>query len=134
MIIRKKLSELSDDDKDKINQLLLSSFTKSRLDTYDEVIYYIRNENIIGFVGIQLDSKKLTVNQLCVHANYKNNGIGSMLLKYIENNFQSTLILYIDKNKENTEELYKFYIQRGYEENKIDNQNNIEEYVMINYR
>lgn len=76
----------------------------------------------------------MTVNQLCVHTNYKNNGIGSMLLKYIENNFQSKLMLYIDKNKENTEELYKFYIQRGYQENKINNQSNIEEYVMINYR
>lgn len=133
MIIRKKLSELNNDYIEQINFLLLSYFVNSRLHTYDEVIYYLRNDKIIGFVGLQFDIGFLTVNQLCVHIDYRNNGIGSMILKYIENNLQSNLVLYIDKNNDNTDELYKFYIKRGYQEDDIDSKSSIVEYKMIKY-
>jgi hypothetical protein len=39
MIVRKKLVELDVKEKEKINYLILSCFSNSRLESYDEIIY-----------------------------------------------------------------------------------------------
>jgi N-acetylglutamate synthase-like GNAT family acetyltransferase len=122
MIFKKKLVELDIEEKEKINYLILSCFINSRLESYDEIIFYLLEDNIIGFVGLNIDINFININQLCVKYNYRNKGIATILLKYIENLSTTSLILYVDKNKNNTEELYNFYLKRGYtaEENEIE--------------
>ena len=122
MIFKKKLVELDIEEKEKINYLILSCFINSRLESYDEIIFYLLEDNIIGFVGLNIDINFININQLCVKYNYRNKGIATILLKYIENLSTTNLILYVDKNKNNTEELYNFYLKRGYtaEENEIE--------------
>jgi GNAT superfamily N-acetyltransferase len=122
MIVKKKLVELDIEKKDKINCLILSCFSNSRLESYDEIIFYLLEDNIIGFVGLNIDINFININQLCVEYNYRNKGIATELLKYIEENSTTKLILYVDKNKNNTEKLYNFYLNRGYigEENEIE--------------
>lgn len=122
MIVKKKLVEIDIEEKEKINSLILSCFSNSRLDSYDEIIYYLFEDNIIGFIGLNIDINKININQLCVNNNYRNKGIATILLKYIEEFSTTNLILYVDKNKNNTEELYNFYLKRGYtgEENEIE--------------
>jgi GNAT superfamily N-acetyltransferase len=118
----KKLVELDIKEKENINCLILSCFINSKLESYDEIIYYLLEDNIIGFIGLNIDNNFININQLCVKYNYRNKGIATKLLKYIEENSIINLILYIDKNKNNTEKLYNFYLKRGYigEENEID--------------
>lgn len=122
MIVKKKLVELDIEEKEKINYLILSCFINSRLESYDEIIFYLLEDNIIGFIGLNIDINFININQLCVKYNYRNKGIATQLLKYIEENSITNLILYVDKNKNNTEKLYNFYLNRGYtgEENEIE--------------
>jgi GNAT superfamily N-acetyltransferase len=122
MIIKKKLIELDIKEKDNINNLILSCFINSRLETYDEIIFYLFEDTIIGFIGLNIDINFININQLCVKYNYRNKGIATKLLKYIEEFSTTNLILYVDKNKNNTEELYNFYLKRGYigEDNEIE--------------
>lgn len=122
MIVKKKLVELNIEEKEKINCLILSCFINSRLESYDEIIFYLLEDTIIGFIGLNIDINFININQLCVKYNYRNKGIGTKLLKYIEDLSTINLILYVDKNKNNTEELYNFYLKRGYiaEENEIE--------------
>ena len=122
MIVKKKLVELDIEEKDKINCLILSCFSNSRLESYDEIIFYLLEDNIIGFVGLNIDINFININQLCVKYNYRNKGIATELLNYIKEFSTTNLILYVDKNKNNTEELYNFYLKRGYtaEENEIE--------------
>jgi ribosomal protein S18 acetylase RimI-like enzyme len=130
MIVRKKLVELDVEEKEKINYLILSCFSNSRLETYDEIIYYLIDDNIIGFIGLNININFSFINQLCVNSNYRNKGIATMLLKYVEDSLITNLILYVDKNKNNTDNLYNFYVNRGYEDldkTKI-------EYKMIKYK
>jgi ribosomal protein S18 acetylase RimI-like enzyme len=133
MIVRKTLVELDVEEKEKINYLILSCFSNSRLDTYDEIIYYRIDDYIIGFIGLNISIDYAFINQLCVNSNYRNKGIATMLLKYVEDSLSTNLILYVDKNKNNTDNLYNFYLRRGYEEDKINcslDKNKIE-YKMI---
>jgi hypothetical protein len=122
MIVKKKLVELDIKEKENINCLILSCFINSRLESYDEIIYYLLEDNIIGFIGLNIDNNFININQLCVKYNYRNKGIATKLLQYIEENSTTNLILYVDKNKNNTEKLYNFYLNRGYtgEENEIE--------------
>ena len=122
MIFKKKLVELDIEEKEKINCLILSCFINSRLESYDEIIFYLLEDNIIGFVGLNIDINFININQLCVKYNYRNKGIATKLLKYIEEFSTTNLILYVDKNKNNTDKLYNFYLNRGYtaEENEIE--------------
>jgi len=138
MIVRKKLVELDVEEKEKINYLILSCFSNSRLETYDEIIYYLleKHDNIIGFIGLNININFSFINQLCINSNYRNKGIATMLLKYAEDSLITNLILYIDKNKNNTDKLYNFYVNRGYEEDKINcslDKTKIE-YKMIKYK
>jgi hypothetical protein len=129
MIVRKKLVELDVEEKEKINYLILSCFSNSRLESYDEIIYYLFEDNIIGFIGLHINIDFTFINQLCVNNNYRNKGIATTLLKYVEDSFTTNLILYVDKNKNNTENLYNFYLNRGY-----TGEENIIEYKMTKYK
>jgi len=61
--------------------------------------------------------KYLSINQLCVHKDFRNQGIATQILEFIEKLYKYiSMILYIDKNKNNTNYLYKFYTQRGFKE------------------
>lgn len=135
MIVNIKKNLLKEQEKNNINNLLLSCFLNSRLETYDEVIYYQIKDDIIGFLGLNNYDNYSVVNQLCVNYNYRNKGIASLLLKYLDNKLTTDIILFIDKNKENTEKLYNFYLNKGFIEADEDQYYNIDakqiEYKMI---
>lgn len=135
MIVNIKKNLLKEQEKNNINNLLLSCFSNSRLETYHEVIYYQIDDNIIGFFGLDNYDNYSIVNQLCVNYNYRNKGIASLLLKYLDDKLTTDIILFIDKNKENTEKLYNFYLNKGFIEADEDQYYNIDakkiEYKMI---
>ena len=113
----KRVDELDKKERLDINNLILENFEKSRLKTYETVIYYSYNNNIIAFVGLYFINKYLSLNQLCVHKNYRKNGIATNLFKVIDNlYFSISQILYIDKNKDNTNYLFNFYSKNGFKE------------------
>jgi len=105
-IYKKRIEDLTLKEKKEINNLILSNFEKSRLNTYEYICYYTDKTN-----------KYLSLNQLCVNNDYRNGGIATKLISYIcEDHIENPIILYIDKNKENTEYLYQFYLKRGFKE------------------
>jgi N-acetylglutamate synthase-like GNAT family acetyltransferase len=117
----KNLTELTIEERREINELILSNFKKSRLNTYENIYYYNDNTNnknkIIGVVGVYFINKYLSLNQLCIDKDYRKKGLATSLLSYIIDEYKnSSIILYIDKNKENTEYLYNFYLRRGFKE------------------
>lgn len=116
----KNLNELTIEEKREINEIILSNFKKSRLNTYENIYYYTDNNNknkIIGVVGIYFINKYLSLNQLCIDKDYRRKGLATRLLSYIIDEYKnSSIILYVDKNKENTEYLYNFYLSRGFKE------------------
>ena len=113
----KRVDELDKKERLNINNLILENFEKSRLKTYETVIYYSYNNNIIAFVGLYFINKYLSLNQLCVHKNYRKNGLATNLLKIIDNlYFSISQILYIDKNKDTTNYLFNFYSKNGFKE------------------
>jgi N-acetylglutamate synthase-like GNAT family acetyltransferase len=135
MIVNIKNKLLKEQEKNNINNLLLSCFSNSRLETYHEVIYYQIENNIVGFLGLHNYDNYSVVNQLCVNYNYRNKGIASLLLKYLDDKLSTDIILFIDKNKESTEKLYNFYLNKGFIEADEDHYYNIDakkiEYKMI---
>lgn len=113
----KRLNEITIQESDEINELILSSFQNSRINHYDNLVYYKYKNRIIGFAGLYFMDKYLSINQLCVHKDFRNQGIATQLLEFIEKLYKYiSMILYIDKNKNNTDYLYKFYTQRGFKE------------------
>jgi len=113
----KRVDELDKKERLDINNLILENFEKSRLKTYETIIYYSYNNNIIAFVGLYFINKYLSLNQLCVHKNYRKNGLATNLLKIIDNlYFSISQILYIDKNKDTTNYLFNFYSKNGFKE------------------
>lgn len=113
----KRLKEITIQESDEINELILSSFQNSRINHYDNLVYYKYKNRIIGFAGLYFMDKYLSINQLCVHKDFRNQGIATQLLEFIEKLYKYiSMILYIDKNKNNTDYLYKFYTQRGFKE------------------
>lgn len=117
MIIIKKLNELSIKEKKDINDLILKNFKKSRLETYETIFYFIKDNSIIAHIGVYYLKTYLCLNQLCVDDNYRNQRIASQLLSAIDDYFKGVpQILYIDKNKLNTNYLFYFYIKKGFKE------------------
>lgn len=113
----KRINEITIQESDEINELILSSFQNSRINHYDNLVYYKYKNRIIGFAGLYFMDKYLSINQLCVHKDFRNQGIATKLLEFIEKLYKYiSMILYIDKNKNNTDYLYKFYTQRGFKE------------------
>jgi N-acetylglutamate synthase-like GNAT family acetyltransferase len=116
MIILKNSTDINDDIREKLNEFILKSFNETRLYTYDKVVYYSNNDSnktIIGFIGINDFDETILISQLCTDVNYRNKGIATQLLKFIETTFNSNLILYI-KNDSNYKKLYDFYTKRGF--------------------
>lgn len=113
----KNLNELKPEERREINELILSNFQKSRLNTYENIYYYTYNNKIIGVVGVYFINKYLSLNQLCIDKDYRRKGLASSLLSYITDKYKnSSIILYIDKNKEDTQYLFNFYLRRGFKE------------------
>ncbi len=120
MIILKNSTDINDDIREKLNEFILKSFNETRLYTYDKVVYYSNNDSnndsnktIIGFIGINDFDETILISQLCTDVNFRNKGIATQLLKFIETTFNSNLILYI-KNDSNYKKLYDFYTKRGF--------------------
>ncbi len=107
-----------------LNHLIFTSFTSSRIEDYETIIYLKYNDIIIAFVGLYYIQNCLSINQLCIHPNYRNQGIATNLINFISDTFTDTiLILYIDKYKTKTSYLYNFYLKNGFEEMKEENHN-----------
>lgn len=116
-------NNLSIDLKNNLNNFILQSFEKSRINDYTYFIYCKNKGNIIGFVGIYYINNYLSINQLCVHPNHRNKGIATSILNFIKKIYKSSrLILYIDKNKSSTNYLHDFYLKYGFKD-MIDNNN-----------
>ena len=116
-------NNLSIDLKNNLNNFILQSFEKSRINDYTYFIYCKNKGNIIGFVGIYYINNYLSINQLCVHPNHRNKGVATSILNFIKKIYKSSrLILYIDKNKSSTNYLHDFYLKYGFKD-MIDNNN-----------
>jgi ribosomal protein S18 acetylase RimI-like enzyme len=106
---------LSKELKNNLNDFILQSFEKSRIDDYTYFIYCKNNGIIIGFVGLYYINNYLSINQLCVHPNHRNRGVASSILNFIKKIYKNAhLILYIDKNKSSTNYLHNFYLKYGF--------------------
>jgi len=112
-------NQLSISLKYELNDFILQSFQKSRIDDYEYFVYCKEKGIIIGFVGLYYINNNLSINQLCVHPNYRKKGYATNILNFIKNFYKNShLILYIDKNKENTEFLHQFYLKNGFKDTK----------------
>lgn len=110
-------SNLSNELKNKLNEFILQSFEKSRINDYTYFIYCKKNGNIISFVGLYYINNYLSINQLCVDINHRNKGIATLMLNFIKKIYKSSrLILYIDKNKISTNYLHNFYLKYGFKD------------------
>jgi ribosomal protein S18 acetylase RimI-like enzyme len=116
----------------KINNLILQNFKTSRLETYETLIYKMIDNEVVGFMGLHKyhdndndndnDNDYISINQLCVDINYRNQGIATQLLNSLSDN--EKYILFIDKNKNNDHlKLIEFYKKRGF---IISSENDIE--------
>jgi ribosomal protein S18 acetylase RimI-like enzyme len=113
----------------KINNLILQNFKTSRIDTYEKLIYKMINNEVVGFMGLHKyydndnDNDYISINQLCVDINYRNQGIATQLLNSLCNN--EKYILFIDKHENNDShlKLIDFYKKRGF---IISSENDIE--------
>ena len=121
----------------KINNLILQNFKTSRLETYETLIYKMINNEVVGFMGLHKyydndndndndnnnDNDYISINQLCVDINYRNQGIATQLLNSLCNN--EKYILFIDKHENNDShlKLIDFYKKRGF---IISSENDIE--------
>jgi ribosomal protein S18 acetylase RimI-like enzyme len=124
MIHTKTTDSLSLLERIQMNDLIHSCFHhKSRLDTYDTVLYFKDNESITGFIGLHTNKYKhidthqdITVlNQICVKKNYRNKGIASNMIRSLDNIYENTrFLLYVDKGEDDTEHLHAFYQKRGF--------------------
>lgn len=113
--VYKLKKEITINEKNEINEMILSCFDNSRFKFYEEIVYYKYNGKIIGFAGLYFIDKYLSINQLCVNKDYRRLGIGSTILDFIiEIHKNKSLILYIDKNKKDTNCLFNFYSNRGF--------------------
>jgi len=110
-------TNLSKELKNSLNNFILQSFEKSRIDDYTYFIYCKNNGIIIGFVGLYYINNYLSINQLCVHPNHRNKGVATSILNFIKRIYKkSHLILYIDKNKSSTNYLHDFYLKYGFKD------------------
>jgi ribosomal protein S18 acetylase RimI-like enzyme len=115
----------------KINNLILQNFKTSRLETYETLIYKMIDNKVVGFMGLHKyhdnnndnDNDYISINQLCVDINYRNQGIATQLLNSLSDN--EKYILFIDKhdNDDSHLKLIEFYKKRGF---IISSENDIE--------
>jgi ribosomal protein S18 acetylase RimI-like enzyme len=117
----------------KINNLILQNFKTSRLETYETLIYKMINNEVVGFMGLHKyydndndngnGNDYISINQLCVDINYRNQGIATQLLNSLSDN--EKYILFIDKhdNDDSHLKLIEFYKKRGF---IISSENDIE--------
>ena len=107
----------------KINNLILQNFKTSRLNTYETFIYKMIDNKVIGFMGLHKyhdndndnddNNDYISINQLCVDINYRNQGIATELLNSLPDN--EKYILFIDKNNDNSHlKLIDFYKKQGF--------------------
>jgi len=118
MIIIKSFNEIDTILTDILNKFIQTHFEETRLYSYEHIIYCIDDNNdVIGFLGVQVFNDNIIINQLCVDSNHRNKGIAKSLLEFTENEFKNyNQFLYTHKP-----ELYKFYCNRGFTEIYRDN-------------
>ena len=123
MIVIKSKTELTCEEIAKCNKLIEYSFGNSRFDTYDKVIYYIVEDEIVGFVGISENY----LNQLCTCINYRNRGIASEIIERAKGILDGTIYLFVNKDNEFSDILLKYYTKLNF---YIEYENEVE-YKMI---
>jgi ribosomal protein S18 acetylase RimI-like enzyme len=124
MIVIKSKIELTCEEISKCNKLIEETFGTSRFDSYEKVIYYVIEDNIVGFIGISDNY----LNQICTDINYRNNGIASKLIENARNILGGTIYLFINKNNKDCDNLLTFYTKRNF---NIEYENEVE-YKMYN--
>jgi N-acetylglutamate synthase-like GNAT family acetyltransferase len=118
MIIIKSFNEIDNILTDILNKFIQLHFEETRLYSYEYIVYYINDNNdVIGFLGLQLFNDNIIINQLCVDINNRNKGIAKQLLEFVDKEFNNyNQFLYTHKP-----ELYKFYCNRGFSQVYKDN-------------
>jgi ribosomal protein S18 acetylase RimI-like enzyme len=117
IIFHNNKSSISSKLKQEFNDLILQNFHKSRIDDYEYFIHCDHNKKVISFVGLYYIDNRLSINQLCVHNDYRRMGIAKYMLNFIKKIYKNThIILYIDKNKPNTEYLHNYYLKFGFKD------------------
>ncbi len=115
MIVIKSFNEIDNILMENLDNFIKIYFDSSRLSTYEYIIYYINDNAIIGFLGLQLFDNNILLNQLCVDINNRNKGIAKQLLLFTENIFKNHNLFLYTHNINNIE-LRKFYYNRGFKE------------------
>jgi ribosomal protein S18 acetylase RimI-like enzyme len=126
MIVIKSKTELTCEEIAKCNKLIEDNFGNSRFETYEKVIYYIIEDEIVGFVGISDNY----LNQLCTDINYRKRGIASEIIESAKGILGGTIYLFINKNNKDNKDvdiLLKFYVKLNF---NIEYENEVE-YKMI---
>lgn len=114
------------------------------LKQYKENIIYIdiiRKEKILGFIIYQVDNinsdwkERLGqgfIREFCVLKEYRNNGLGSMLLNHAENNLKNLGVKQIYLTSDENEKVKNFYLKNGYKTtHDRNNKNNNEIFEKI---
>lgn len=127
----RNVAKLTIEEKQEINNLILTNFLTSRLISYETIVYYSSDNLIIGFIGIYNINGFICLNQICTHIHYRNKGIASSLIKYISEVYKNDLLIYIDKHKNTTDYLYNFYSKIGFKEVDYLIYDKNKEYLMI---
>lgn len=123
MIVIKSKTELSCEEIAKCNKLIEDNFGNSRFETYEKVIYYIVEDEIVGFVGISDNY----LNQLCTDINYRKRGIASEIIESSKGILGGTIYLFINKDNKDADILLKYYAKLNF---NIEYENEVE-YKMI---
>jgi len=126
MIFIKLIEELNIDEKNKCINLININFGNNRFETYEKVIFYKCNNDIVGFAGISKNS----LNQLCTDIKYRQRGIANNILETAKTLIGKSIYLYINKNGKYTEYLLIYYKKCGF---IVDIENDIE-YKMTLYK
>lgn len=119
MISYKLVEKMTLNEIQQCNNLINSSFKNNRFNDYVHAIMYVKDNEILGFVGIYDN----LLNQLCTHVEYRKQGIASKILEACKTLLNLPFYLFIDKKKEDTEYLVNFYIKNKFlicDENEIE--------------
>lgn len=107
--------ELNVDEKRELKDLILRSFSVSRLEDYEQVAYLVLDCEIVGAVGLYFVEDRLCLNQLCVERAHRRQGIATRLLNFVSIRHPGvTQMLYVDKHTPRADALVKFYCKRGF--------------------
>lgn len=120
-------------DRDKLKENLVRN---TILKQYRENIIYIdliKKEDILGFIIYQIDNINSNwqerlgqgfIREFCILKEYRNKGLGSMLLNHAESTLKNLGVKQIYLTSDENEKVKNFYLKNGYKTNYQRNKTN----------